>query len=65
VDRFVNGHVVLGERRLGSTKQVTVDGPLDPAKQQQATAAGLELAPVPLQDLFVHLTTTKRAEEPR
>jgi ABC-2 type transport system ATP-binding protein len=60
VDRFVAGRQVLNRRQLGGTRSATIYGPLDEAERRRATAAGLQLEPVPLQDLFVHLT----ADEP-
>lgn len=57
VDTFVAGMTVLGEQRLGPTKSVTVYGELEPDQIRAAKMAGLELGPVSLQDLFVHLTT--------
>ena len=59
VDEFTGGFTVLAEERLGGTKSTTVLGDLDPALLAQATAAGLEIGPVGLQDLFVHLTGVK------
>lgn len=56
VDTFVDGMTVLSERRLGGTKSTTVYGSIEPEHRQQATALGLDLEPVALQDLFVHLT---------
>ncbi len=56
VDRVVEGLTVLDEKRLGDTKAVVVYGRLDEARRGAARAAGLDLGPVPLQDLFVHLT---------
>lgn len=56
VDEFTAGFTVLAEERLGGTKSTTVLGDLDPALLDQAAAAGLEIGPVGLQDLFVHLT---------
>ena len=56
VDRFVAGHTVLRERRLGRTKSAMVYGGLDERHRRQAREAGLDLGPVALQDLFVHLT---------
>lgn len=53
---------MLGEQKLGKTKSVTVFGELTDVKRKQALAAGLELGPVSLQDLFVHLTK-KRGDE--
>lgn len=56
VDEFAAGLNILGEQRLGGMKSVTVFGELGPERERQAHAQGLELGPVPLQDLFVHLT---------
>jgi ABC-2 type transport system ATP-binding protein len=56
VDRFVAGRTVLRERRLGRTKSAMVYGGLDERHRRQARDAGLDLGPVALQDLFVHLT---------
>jgi ABC-2 type transport system ATP-binding protein len=56
VDEFTAGFTVLAQERLGGTKSTTVLGDLDPALLAQATSSGLEIGPVGLQDLFVHLT---------
>ena len=56
VNRVVNGHTVLGERQLGPTKSTTIYGQVDDELRARARAAGLELGPVGLQDLFIHLT---------
>jgi ABC-2 type transport system ATP-binding protein len=56
VDRFVAGRTVLRERQLGRTKSAMVYGCLDEQHRRQAREAGLDLGPVALQDLFVHLT---------
>jgi ABC-2 type transport system ATP-binding protein len=56
VDRFVAGRTVLRERQLGRTKSAMVYGGLDEQYRRQARDAGLDLGPVALQDLFVHLT---------
>lgn len=56
VDRFTMGMTVLSERRLGGTKSSTVYGDIDADHRRQATELGLELEPVGIQDLFVHLT---------
>lgn len=63
VDRVVDGMTVLSSKELGSTKSVVLYGNLDSDRRQQAIDAGLELGPLPLQDLFVHLTSTM--DEPR
>ena len=56
VDRFVDGLTVLAEQRLGPTKSATVYGRLGPERDLAARALDLELGPVGLQDLFIHLT---------
>jgi ABC-2 type transport system ATP-binding protein len=56
VDAFVAGYAVLSEQTLGHTKSTTIYGDLDGDERAKARAAGLELGPVGLQDLFVHLT---------
>ncbi|MFC0627985.1 ATP-binding cassette domain-containing protein [Kribbella deserti] len=61
VDELTRGLTVLSEQRLGGTKSTTVFGDLDNDLRDQARAAGLELGPVGLQDLFVHLTQNGNA----
>ncbi len=56
VDTFVAGLTVLSEQSLGRIKNVTVFGSLTDDQVRGAALAGLDLAPVSLQDLFVHLT---------
>jgi ABC-2 type transport system ATP-binding protein len=56
VERFVVGRTVLGRQQLGGTAQATVLATLADGEAADARAAGLEIGPVPLQDLFVHLT---------
>lgn len=56
VDRFTSGMTSLAARQLGPTRSVTVDGVLDAHDRRRAAELGLELGPVALQDLFVHLT---------
>ncbi|HEX8005201.1 MAG TPA: ABC transporter ATP-binding protein [Trebonia sp.] len=60
VDAFTAGLTVLGSRQLGSTKSSMVYGELDEARRREAAAAGLELGPIAMQDLFVHLTGGSR-----
>jgi ABC-type multidrug transport system, ATPase component len=59
VDAFAEGLTVLGSQRLGGMKSVTVFGELNEERLGRARAEQLELGPVSLQDLFVHLTTSK------
>ena len=57
VDSFTLGLEVLGERTLGRTKSAMVYGPLDEKRRTQAREVGIDLEPIALQDLFVHLTS--------
>mgnify|MGYP001132482405 CR=1 FL=1 len=58
VDSFVADRAVIGRDRLGGLASVTIDGRLDRAERVRAAELGLELAPVSLQQLIVHLTGT-------
>ncbi|WP_199035290.1 ATP-binding cassette domain-containing protein [Glycomyces salinus] len=60
VDEVVAGLEVLAEQRLGGTKSVTVGTELDAQSRERAAASGIELGPVGLQDLFIHLTEPDR-----
>lgn len=63
VDRFAQGLTVLREQRLGGLKTVTVFGDLTDERRRQALAEGLEVGPLALQDLFVHLTSEREGAE--
>ncbi|GAB2598117.1 ATP-binding cassette domain-containing protein [Kribbella endophytica] len=63
VDELTAGLAVLAEQRLGGTKSVTVLGDLDDALLAKARSAGLEVGPVGLQELFVHLTAPTSSKE--
>lgn len=65
VERFVVGRTVLGRQQLGGTAQATVLATLADGEAAAARAVGLELGPVPLQDLFVHLTADGAADAAR
>ena len=65
VDDLTTGLDVLSEQVLGQTKATTVFGDLDDSLRHKAADAGLELGPVGLQDLFVHLTQPSRKEASR
>jgi ABC-2 type transport system ATP-binding protein len=56
VDALTAGLDVLAEQRLGATKSATVGTRLDAPTRERALAAGIEIGPVGLQDLFIHLT---------
>jgi ABC-2 type transport system ATP-binding protein len=60
VDRFTEGLTVLSSRQLGPTRSVTTYGEMDDDRLRLARAAGLEIGPITLQDLFVHLTEAER-----
>jgi ABC-2 type transport system ATP-binding protein len=51
------GMHVVSCRQLGPTRSVVVLDPMDNALLAEAAGAGVEIAPLPLQDLFVHLTS--------
>ncbi|WP_112134893.1 ATP-binding cassette domain-containing protein [Glycomyces dulcitolivorans] len=54
------GLAALAEQRLGGTKSITVADALDKSVRERAAAAGIEIGPVGLQDLFIHLTDPNR-----
>lgn len=56
VDAVTFGRQVLSERTLGATKQVVIYGELNGLFARRAADAGVDVGPLPLQDLFVHLT---------
>ncbi len=57
VDEITVGMHVLSTRVLGSTKSAVVFGQFNGELRAHAATAGVELGPIPLQDLFVALTT--------
>jgi ABC-2 type transport system ATP-binding protein len=61
VEDLIDGMRVLSSRRLGGTRAVVVIEPLDPDRLAVARTAGVEVGPIPLQDLFVHLTDNEEA----
>jgi len=61
VEEFVADRPVIGRERLGGLASVTIDGRLDQTERVRAAELGLELAPVSLQQLIVHLTGTDLA----
>ncbi|BCB79468.1 ABC transporter ATP-binding protein [Phytohabitans flavus] len=60
VAAFTEGRTVLGDQRLGGTRSTTIYGQLTDDERAKARYAGLDLGPVGLQDLFVHLTAEER-----
>lgn len=59
VERYTNGQTVLSEQRLGGTTSAAVFGPVTDDMRRRASNEGLELGPISLQDLFVHLTARR------
>lgn len=64
VDAFTAGMRVVGRRSLGRTTSAMVMASLNADQRRQASAAGLDLAPIALQDLFVHLTGGSAPTDP-
>ncbi|WP_448006476.1 ABC transporter ATP-binding protein [Agromyces bauzanensis] len=58
VEAFVADRPVIGREGLGGLASVTIDGRIDQAARIHAAELGLELAPVSLQQLIVHMTGT-------
>lgn len=58
VDAFVGSRPVLGREGIGGLASVTFGGALSSDERREAQELGLELAPVSLQQLIVHLTGT-------
>ncbi|WP_198029961.1 ATP-binding cassette domain-containing protein [Oceanobacillus manasiensis] len=56
VEEFVKDMKQIHETQLGGTKSVMVYGALREEEKQAALAKGLEIAPLSLHELFVHLT---------
>ncbi|MGO1320619.1 MAG: ABC transporter ATP-binding protein [Galactobacter sp.] len=56
VDRFVAGREVIHRQSLGKVASVTFMGQLDAQQRQEAARAGLDTAPVSLQELIVRIT---------
>lgn len=56
VDEFVLQMKQLNTQQLGNTKSVMVYGELNDRDRKAAQQKGLEVGPISLQDLFIHLT---------
>ncbi|MCB0999421.1 MAG: ABC transporter ATP-binding protein [Acidimicrobiales bacterium] len=57
VDEITGGMAVLSSRTLGPTTSAVVFGEDHGDLQDRAAAAGVEVGPIPLQDLFVAMTS--------
>lgn len=62
IDAFTSGKKVISRTPFGALASATVMGELNAHDRKQADHLELELAPVSLQQLFVHLTQEKRSE---
>lgn len=56
VDAFTRGMKKLNEQQLGNTKSIMVFEHLSDEQRQDAESQGLDVGPISLQDLFIHLT---------
>jgi ABC-2 type transport system ATP-binding protein len=63
VESFVSGRDVIARDGIGGLASVTFMGALDAVQRREARELGLELAPVSLQQLIVHLTGTDLSAE--
>lgn len=63
VEAFIVGREVIHRESLGRVSSVTVLGALSPSDRERLTAAGLDVAPVSLQQLIVR-TTQHAADVP-
>jgi ABC-2 type transport system ATP-binding protein len=57
VERVAGGRRVLHRQQLGATVQVTLEGELGDDERAAARDVGVEVGTVPVQDLFVRLTS--------
>lgn len=60
VDDVTFGLRVLSSRTLGTTKQAVVYDEFNGDVARRAAAAGVDIEPIPLQDLFIHLTSPEQ-----
>ena len=56
VDAFIRNHTTLKIQQLGDTKAAMIYGEVSDADRKEAGKLGLDIGPVSLQDLFIHLT---------
>ena len=64
VEAFVADRAVIGREGIGGLASVTIDERLNQADRVKAAELGLELAPVSLQQLIVHMTGTDLRADP-
>ena len=63
VDEFVKGRRILRSQQLGKTKSVMIFEERTKETEDMAGNLGLEIGPISLQDLFIHLTETEDSYE--
>ncbi|MBU8790509.1 MULTISPECIES: ATP-binding cassette domain-containing protein [Oceanobacillus] len=63
VETFVQSKMQLNEEQLGHTKSVMIYGELTNQERKMAMEQGLEVGPISLQDLFIHLTEEENIDE--
>ncbi|NYB73730.1 MULTISPECIES: ATP-binding cassette domain-containing protein [Sedimentibacter] len=63
VDEFVKGRRILSSQQLGKTKSVMIYEERTEKIENAADSLGLEIGPISLQDLFIHLTETEDSHE--
>ncbi len=56
VDTFAHSKKILNTKQLGNTKSVMIYGELSDDDRKLAKTKSLEIGPISLQDLFIHLT---------
>ncbi|WP_309120913.1 ABC transporter ATP-binding protein [Paenibacillus sp.] len=61
-DSFANGRSVIHAESIGGLASLTIQGAMSPELKRQAESLGLEIGPVSLQQLFIHLTNHASAE---
>lgn len=60
VDEFIRSKKLLHTEKLGNTKAAMIYGELSQQERNDALIKGLELAPLSLQELFIHLTEEEK-----
>jgi ABC-2 type transport system ATP-binding protein len=63
VEEFVHNMKQLNTQQLGGTKSIMVYGEITEEKRRESRQKGLEVGPVSLQDLFIHLTNEEIENE--
>jgi ABC-2 type transport system ATP-binding protein len=59
VEAFTQGKTIIHQEQLGGLITTTVMGNTEAADLKQAASLGLEITPVTLQQLIIHLTNNK------